>query len=156
MFHRCITEGEARELAQDSKDKSSHDGAKKPSPGKPAPGKDEPKGSQPLPKDYQLSVGPIEAEEGEITIGRLDLPVDKYRECVDRNGGLTGKSGKVVVKFLVRAERVRAEGVSVDGYEKISEAAAECIASVVDRRKVGVPSVPLTAARLTISLQEKR
>jgi hypothetical protein len=151
MFHRCISKQEARLLAE-----AEAGDEKKPSAGgdkKPDPKEDEK--PDPLPKGYELTVGPISADEGELNVGRLSLPVDRYRECVDKNGGLKKKTGKIVVKFLVRAERVRAEGVSVDSYENVSQAAAECIATVVDRRKVGVPTVPLTAAKLTFQLKEK-
>lgn len=151
MFHRCISEQEARRLAKAgkkaaTKKQNEEDGDR---------GKGEPTDKKALPKDFDLTVGPISAEEGEITVGRLDIPMDRYRKCIDDSGGLTGKSAKVVVKFLVRAERVRAEGVSVASYENVSSAAAECIAAVVDRRQVGVPSVPLTAAHLTFQMNEK-
>jgi hypothetical protein len=151
MFHRCIGEQEARRLAKDEKKPKNDDAKneKKPKGGEPADKKA-------LPEDYEITVGPIAAEEGEITVGRLHIPIDRYRQCIIENGGLESKSAKVVVKFLVRAERVRAEGVSVESYEKVSSAAAECIATVVDRRQVGVPSVPLTAARLTFQIKEKR
>jgi hypothetical protein len=60
------------------------------------------------------------------------------------------------VKFLVRAERVRAEGATVDSFDNVSLAAAECIAGVVDRRQVGTPSVPMTGVKLTFLLREKK
>ncbi len=144
MIHRCISEQEARSLAEGT------------NPGNPEPARpEESPPKSPLPKGYELTVGPISADQGEITVGRLDLPLDRYRQCIDENGGLRKPSGQVVVKFLVRAERVRAEGASVESFESVSEKAAECIAAVVDRRKVGTPSVPMTGAKLTFSLKEK-
>lgn len=106
-------------------------------------------------EEFDLNVGPIEADQGDITIGRLGVPLDRYRSCVTENGGLTDDSAQVVVKFLVRGERVRAEGVSVASSKGVSRAAADCIAFVVDRRKVGVPSAPLTGARLTFSMKKR-
>ncbi len=148
MIHRCITEDEARALAEGSAPDRDEDIAPE------APVEAPPKA--PLPKGFDLSVGPISADQGEITLGRLNLPIDKYRQCLDDHGGLKKSSGEVVVKFLVRAERVRAEGASVESYDGVSAKAAECIAAVVDRRKVGTPSVPMTGAKLTFSLREKK
>lgn len=144
MIHRCISEDEARSLAEGTT----------PAPDTPEePHKSPPKAA--LPKSYDLTVGPISAEQGEITVGRLDVPLERYRQCIDENGGLRKQNGQVVVKFLVRAERVRAEGASVESFDNVSERAAECIAAVVDRRKVGTPSVPMTGAKLTFSLNAK-
>jgi hypothetical protein len=157
MFHRCISQDEARLLAEGAKDSAKGDKdrsalAKKAEDKKSASKEEKPKA---LPKGYDLVVGPIAADEGELTVGRLHLPMDRYRACIDQNGGLKKPSGNIVVKFLVRAERVRAEGVIVDSFDSVSKAAAECVASVVDRRQVGVPTVPLTAAKLTFQLKEK-
>ena len=149
MLHRCISAAEARTLAE-----ASDVGKAKPAEDpKPAPSKQKPKS---LPKGYDLEVGPISADEGSITVGRLHVPAERYRECIDKNGGLTKPAGKVIVKFLVRAERLRAEGASVASFDNVSSQAAECIAAVVDRRKVGAPSVPMTGAKLTFSLREKK
>jgi len=155
MLHRCLTRGEAEDLARGDNEKS--EPAKK----EPSTPKDKPKENgperekEPLPRDYSLNVGPIKADEGDISVGALNKPMDRYRECVDKQGGLKAKKAEVVVKFLVRGEKVRAEGVSVDTFSGVSQAAADCIASVVDRRRVGAPSVPLTAARLTFSMEQK-
>lgn len=157
MFHRCISEDEARLLAENGKDsekgkKDRSSLAKKAEDPKTDSKEDK---SKTLPKGYELVVGPIAADEGELTVGRLHLPMDRYRACIDKNGGLTKPSGNIVVKFLVRAEKVRAEGVIVESFESVSKAAADCVAGVVDRRQVGVPTVPLTGAKLTFQLKEK-
>lgn len=149
MIHRCITEQEARTLAEAQEIVKKREAA--PEEDKSA---SPPKTAQA--KAFELTLGPITADQGEITVGRLDLPLDRYRKCIDDNGGLQKPSGEVVVKFLVRAERVRAEGATVDSFNNVSLAAAECIAAVVDRRQVGTPSVPMTGAKLTFSLREKK
>lgn len=147
MIHRCITEDEARALAEAAQigKKVGADSDEDKSTAKPATS-----------KAYEMTVGPISAEQGEIEVGRLDVPLERYKKCIDDNGGLKNPSGEIVVKFLVRAERVRAEGASVDSFDNVSRAAAECVAAVVDRRQTGVPSVPMTGAKLTFSLQEKK
>jgi hypothetical protein len=149
MIHRCITEEEARSLAE------TQDIGKK-AEGSPDEGKGTPAPKTALAKGFDLTIGPISAEQGEITVGRLELPLDRYRKCIEENGGLRKASGQVVVKFLVRAERVRAEGATVDSFDNVSLAAAECIAGVVDRRQVGTPSVPMTGVKLTFLLREKK
>jgi hypothetical protein len=158
MIHRCLTKGEAEGLARKddapAKAPGEADKETKKVQSKTEQEKQDKSAARPSP-DYELDVGPINAENGDITIGRLDKPVDRYRNCVDTKGGLQGKKAEVIVKFLVRGERVRAEGVSVESHKGVSKAAAECIAEVVDRRKVGAPSVPLTAARLTFSMHAK-
>jgi len=153
MLHRCLTKDEAARVAHDakSKSKSSAQDSDEKRPAK----KNKDAGSIPAVREFDLNVGPISADKGEITIGRLGKPVDRYRKCITEHGGLQAKDAKVVVKFLVRAERVRAEGVSVDSRSGVSKRAAKCLADVVDRRKVGVPSVPFTAARLTFTVAEK-
>jgi hypothetical protein len=161
MLHRCLSESEARRLADSAgapvaatptKSKHSTDGAENDSAKKPASSEKAASAQPP----YELAVGPIAAEEGEITVGRLHMPTDRYRACIDENGGLSKPTGKVVVKFLVRAELLRAEGASVEAREGVSAKAAECIAGVVDRRTVGTPSAPLTGAALTFVLRQKK
>jgi hypothetical protein len=155
MLHRCLSEAEATQLATKS-------------PGSDCPSEDE-KGcgkvapdnvkGEPLPvvvKNYEIKVGPIQAEDGDISVGRLALPLDRYKKCVLENGGSEGPVAHVVVKFLVRSERLRAEGVSVARFDGVSKEAAQCIADVVDRRKVGAPSVPMTGAQLHFEIQETK
>lgn len=147
MLHRCLTEAEARSVAEGD------------------PAKQKPKGTLPeaapetkpseAPRDFSLEVLPLTPEEGEIALGALSKPVDRYRACIEENGGLTKSSAKVVVEFLVRAERARAEGTEVSSFAGVSRAAAECLAEVVDRRATGTPSVPMTGVKLTFSLSAK-
>lgn len=147
MLHRCLTEAEARSVAEND------------------PAKQKPKGALPevdpenkpadSPRDFTLEVMPLSPEEGEIALGALSKPIDRYRACIEENGGLTKPSAKVVVEFLVRAERARAEGTEVSSVSGVSRAAAECLADVVDRRATGIPSVPMTGVKLTFSLSAK-
>src|SRR3954466_15075215 len=37
-------------------------------------------------------VGPVKADEGTLGIGKLGAPKDKYSACVQKNGGLSGKT----------------------------------------------------------------
>jgi|SRR5688572_4711477 len=147
MLHRCLTESEARRVAEGN------------------PAEQKPKGTlpeaAPEPKppeavsDFALELAPLAPEEGQIALGALSKPVDRYRACIEENGGLTKPSGNVVVEFLVRAERSRAEGTEVASFVGVSKAAAECLAEVVDRRATGTPSVPMTGVKLTFSLTAK-
>lgn len=145
MLVRCVTEDEARKLAEAIKAPKATP-AEKP---EPAPVEAAPEAA---PKDYKLTVSEIVADEGKVGIGKLQKPMDRYRACVDDNGGLDKATGKVVVEFLVRAERRRAEGAEVKTYTGVQKKAAECIAEVIDRREVGAPEVPLTGATVTIEL----
>lgn len=146
MLHRCLTEQEAVQVTRSTPLST----AKPDSKAKPA--KPDEEAAPPAPElpqgDVQLSLGPIVAEQGDITIGRLDKPLDRYKACVMDHGGLSAKEGAVVVKFLVRAEAERAEGASVDSFSGVSEKAAKCVADVVDRRQVGSPSADVTGAKL--------
>ena len=100
-------------------------------------------------KGIGVSVGPVTADKGELGIGKLGAPKDRYAKCVEDNGGLKGTSGEVHIRFLVRSKGV-AEGVSVQKRQNVSPEAAHCIAEVVDRRKVGVPDEPLVGATIVI------
>jgi hypothetical protein len=103
-------------------------------------------------KPVKVEVGPILPEEGELEMGALHKPLDKYRACVEENGGLSGKTGEVQVHFLVRGERSRAEGVEVTKVRGVSQKAARCIADVVDRRRTGTPTAPMVGATLVIKI----
>jgi hypothetical protein len=94
-------------------------------------------------------VGPVKADEGTLGIGKLGAPKDKYTACVQKNGGLSGKTGEVSVRFLVRAKGV-AEGVSVDKRTNLSKEAAQCVAEVVDRRRVGTPESQMVGATVLV------
>lgn len=107
----------------------------------------------------EVDVVNVTADEGTLPIARkkLHLPRDKYARCVADNGGLATESGEVTVRFLVR-ERGRAEGTSVEKRSGVSEAAARCIAGVVDRRPVGTPEGPAVGATAVfrVTKQSKR
>jgi hypothetical protein len=102
-------------------------------------------------KGIQVTVGPVIADKGELGVGKLGAPKDRYAKCVEDHGGLKGSTGEVHVRFLVRSKGV-AEGVSVQKRQNVTAEAAHCIAEVVDRRRVGVPDEPLVGATLVIKL----
>lgn len=99
------------------------------------------------------SVGPAVADAGELPLADKKLAVakDRFVECVTKNGGLSAKQAKVVVRFLVR-ERGRAEGVGVKSFNGVTQSAAECIADVVNLRYVGYPAAPIVGATIPIVL----
>lgn len=99
--------------------------------------------------DFQVSVGPIVADKGQLGLGKLGAPKDRYKKCVLDNGGLKGESGEVQVRFLVRTKGI-AEGVTVHKRMNVSSEAARCVADVVDRRRVSVPEEPLVGATVFI------
>lgn len=96
-----------------------------------------------------VAVGPVTAEEGTLGVGKLGAPKDKYIACVQKNGGLSGKTGEVSVRFLVRGKGI-AEGVSVSKRTNLSKEAAQCVADVVDRRRVGTPESPMVGATVLV------
>jgi hypothetical protein len=97
----------------------------------------------------EVTIGPVAADEGTLGIGKLGAPKDKYLACVQKNGGLSGKTAEVSVRFLVRAKGV-AEGVSVAKRTNLSKEAAQCVAEVVDRRRVGTPESPMVGATVLV------
>ena len=96
-----------------------------------------------------VTVGPVTADSGELGIGKLGQPKDRYVKCVNDNGGLKDGAGEVQVRFLVR-QRGRAEGVSVAKRTNVSADAARCVSEVVDRRYVGTPAEPIVGATVVI------
>jgi hypothetical protein len=176
MITRCITETEARAIAAA---RAPAVPAKTPAttpttpttsaagtaptaqtPAAPTPTPVEPPAAAPAPaespvtgaKPVRVEVGPLLPEEGELELGALHKPLDKYRACVEENGGLSGKTGEVQIHFLVRGERSRAEGVEVTKVRGVSQKAARCIADVVDRRRTGTPTAPMVGATLVIKI----
>lgn len=140
MLVRCLEEKEALALVKGGSGATPEPAA----PPDATPEKPDAKG--PL----KVEVGPITADEGKLGIGQLHVPKDRYRKCVDENGGLDGNDGEVHVRFLVRGDRSRAEGVSVSKRRNMSREAAKCVADVVDRRRVGTPDKPMVGATLVI------
>ena len=170
MVVRCITEDEAKAMRAAA---PAPVAAVKPAPatpgvssGKPAPDATPAPGTtapetapdaaaepEPAPGDesaaLEVTVGPVAADEGTLGVGKLGAPKDKYSACVQKNGGLSGKTGEVSVRFLVRAKGV-AEGVSVAKRTNMSKEAAQCVADVVDRRRVGTPESPMVGATVLV------
>jgi hypothetical protein len=170
MVVRCISEDEAKAMRTAA---PAPIAAAKPAPatpgvtsGKPAPdattapastasetAPDAATEPEPAPNDesaaLEVTVGPVAADEGTLGVGKLGAPKDKYSACVQKNGGLSGKTGEVSVRFLVRAKGV-AEGVSVAKRTNMSKEAAQCVAEVVDRRRVGTPESPMVGATVLV------
>ena len=172
MVVRCISEDEAKALRNAAP--PAPVAAGKPAPatpgvtsGKPAPDAPPAPGStapetapepaaepEPTPSSeesavLEVTIGPVAADEGTLGVGKLGVPKDKYSACVQKNGGLSGKTGEVSVRFLVRAKGV-AEGVSVAKRTNLSKEAAQCVAEVVDRRRVGTPESPMVGATVLV------
>jgi hypothetical protein len=172
MVVRCITEDEAKAL-RNAVTAPAVKPAPAPAPGvtsaKPAPEAptppsstadapaDPPAEQEPAPADadasLEVTVGPVAADEGTLGIGKLGMPKDKYAACVQKNGGLSGKTGEVSVRFLVRAKGV-AEGVSVAKRTNLSKEAAQCVAEVIDRRRVGTPESPMVGATVLVKFSK--
>ena len=152
MLVRCLSEQEAVALVKGTqapvpaKAEAGSSGEDEATPSEPEQKKDTEQ-SKPL----KVEVGPIHADQGKLDIGRLHVPKERYADCVAKHGGLQGDSGEVHVRFLVRGDRSRAEGVSVSKRRNLSKEAAKCVADVVDRRRVGTPDAPMVGATLIIS-----
>ncbi len=108
----------------------------------------------PKPGRYEVVVGPVTADHGELPLGKLGQPKDRYTKCLDDNGGLRGETGEVSVRFLVRAKGI-AEGVSVQKRVNVSAEAARCVSEVVDRRHVGTPEEPLVGATVLVKFTSR-
>lgn len=113
----------------------------------------EPAPSTEAPTALEVTIGPVAADEGTLGLGKLGAPKDKYLACVQKNGGLSAKTGEVSVRFLVRAKGV-AEGVSVAKRSNVSKEAAECVAGVVDRRRVGTPEAAMVGASVLVKFSK--
>jgi len=101
------------------------------------------------PEELAVTVGPIVADQGELSVTKLSQPKSRYAKCVSDNGGLAQRSGEVHVRFLVRSRGI-AEGVSVAKRSNVTDSAARCVADIVDRRRVGPPEAPLVGATVVI------
>lgn len=147
MIVRCLTEQEASSMASQgaATDAAPADNAPSttPAPAESAPAESAPSSSGKI----EITVGPVVADKGELGVGKLGAPKDRYQKCVEDHGGLKGDKGEVHIRFLVRSKGI-AEGVSVQKRINVSTEAARCIADVVDRRRVGVPDEPLVGATL--------
>jgi hypothetical protein len=155
MIVRCISAEEAERLLQDG-------GAEPPSEGGPAGGgapqtaPSEGGDDAPAPVSAEglaVTVGPIVADQGELSIAKLAQPKSRYARCVTDHGGLKDRSGEVHVRFLVRSKGI-AEGVSVHKRVNVSAATARCVADIVDRRRVGTPDAPLVGATVVVKFEK--
>lgn len=104
-----------------------------------------------------VEVGPVTADEGALpeALKSLKKAKDRLVECAEKNGGITGERGELELRFLVQA-RGRAEGVSIKKKRGLGDAAAKCIADVVDRRYVGYPEAPAVGATLVVTVAKKK
>jgi len=160
MLQRCISEAEAQKVAADAKALETKAQTAKPvTSAAPTPAEVAVEPATEPVVDATASAGPVVvklgplvAEQGELGLGKLGKPLDRYQACIQDNGGLSAAKGNVVVQFLVRAEFGRAEGVEVKKAIGVSKKAARCLADVVDRRQVGAPTVPLTGATLSFEI----
>jgi hypothetical protein len=100
-----------------------------------------------------LQMGPAQADTGELPLAERKLAgaKDKLVACVEPNAGTTAEPLRVVLRFLVREKGI-AEGVTVKSFSGMTKQAADCIASVVDRRYVGYPAAPIVGATFPIEL----
>lgn len=101
----------------------------------------------------EVTVGPIVADQGELSVAKLAQPKTRYARCVVDHGGLKDKSGEVHVRFLVRSKGI-AEGVSVHKRMNVSAETARCVADIVDRRRVGTPDAPLVGATVVVKFEK--
>ncbi|HYO97855.1 MAG TPA: hypothetical protein VER33_25285 [Polyangiaceae bacterium] len=115
----------------------------------PAAGPDQPAAPSSPDERLEVTVGPVVADQGELSAGKLTQAKARYARCVSDHGGLRDRSGEVHVRFLVRSKGI-AEGVSVNKRINVSAEAARCVAEVVDRRRVGVPDAPLVGATVVV------
>jgi hypothetical protein len=149
MLVRCIAQAEAQALL------SQVQGTASAPPSAAAPSASAPSAEPPA-SDVPLSARLVRvvADEGKLPDAKkLDVPRDRYVDCVKKHGGLSAERGEVHVRFLVRVRGI-AEGVSVAKKTAVSAKAASCIADVVDRRAVGIPDAPMVGATAIIEIKK--
>ncbi|MEZ4229496.1 MAG: hypothetical protein R3B89_10040 [Polyangiaceae bacterium] len=159
MIVRCLSKREAGEVLEAAKRAREAKQQPKPEEKPPAKPKQEP-GEKPEEKPQgkadpvELEFGELKADEGTLAeapaIKSLSKGRKKMEACVREHGGLTRDAGELRVRFLVR-ERGIAEGVEVERRRGMSEEAGKCVAEVIDRRRVGHPSVPITGVTLELT-----
>jgi hypothetical protein len=163
MIVRCMTEDEASQMLRRAPAAPAipPSPAVGPSAAQPAPtpgnlvepppalGADQPAAPSSPDERLEVTVGPVIADQGELSAGKLTQAKARYARCVSDHGGLKDRSGEVHVRFLVRSKGI-AEGVSVNKRINVSAEAARCVAEVVDRRRVGVPDAPLVGATVVV------
>ena len=151
MLVRCISVDEANGLsATKTSSKPSASGAASVAPSASGDAPSEPVAEA---EELTLKSLTVTADEGKLALAekKLRAAKDKYIDCLAKHGGLEKIEGEAHVRFLASA-RGRAEGVSVQKRVGMSEAAAKCIANVVDRRPVGTPAAPMVGATAVIKL----
>jgi hypothetical protein len=166
MIIRCLTEAEVSQLAT-AKPNVPGVAVAQPAAAKPnvpnaaptavsAETTEKKNGTEPVAGPLEADVVSVTADEGNLPVARRKLrtPREKYAKCVTDNGGLTAEVGEVTVRFLVR-ELARAEGTSVEKRHGMSDAAAKCVAAVVDRRPVGTPEGPMVGATAVIRVTKQ-
>ena len=153
MLVRCITKEEGTGLGAATQPKSKPSASAGASAAPPAPSSEAPADA---PEDdpaklFVLKAVTVTADEGTLPLAekKLRAAKDKYLECLAKHGGLEKPEAEAHVRFLASA-RGRAEGVSVQKRVGMSEAAAKCVANVVDRRPVGTPASPMVGATAVI------
>ena len=154
MLVRCLTRVEAQALP--TKSAKAGGSGRSAAKARDARATEAPRSSAGREQGLEVTVGPVLVEQGTLKAAERKLrdAADRYVQCVKQHGGLTRKEGEVRVRFLVR-ERGRAEGVGVFKRRSVNQAAARCIADVVDRRYVGLPDAPLVAATLVIKFRRQ-
>lgn len=157
MIVRCISESEAEQLLKRTPVTKPADAtpagtatASASAPAEAAPPAETPAAG---PESLEVSVGPIIADQGELSLTKLAQPKTRYARCVLDHGGLKDRSGEVHVRFLVRSKGI-AEGVSVHKRVNVSADAARCVADIVDRRRVGTPDAPLVGATVIVKFDK--
>lgn len=159
MIVRCISEQEAGRLLQSTPLSVTTDGvhaSPSEAPGKPGEANPGEAGSASGSVDeLEVTVGPIVADQGELSVSKLAQPKTRYARCVTDRGGLKDRFGEVHIRFLVRSKGI-AEGVSVHKRVNLSAEIASCVAEIVDRRRVGVPDAPLVGATVVVKFERVR
>ena len=114
-------------------------------------------GPAPEPVPLEVEIGPISPDSGALPDAQKSLSKarDRFAACAEKQGGLSAERGSVELRFLVQGLG-RAEGVSVKKFRGMSEAAAKCIAGVVDRRYVGYPDEPAVGVTMVVTLSKKK
>jgi hypothetical protein len=156
MIVRCLTRVEAEALGAAAGPPRAVPGASaSASAERAAPASSSAAGATSAPRPLVVEVGPVLVDEGKLpqALGKLKAPADRYLACVRDHGGLSRDEGEIHVRFLVR-ERGRAEGTVVSKRAGVSEAAARCVADVVDRRFVGSPEAAMAGATLVVKVRE--
>lgn len=104
-----------------------------------------------------VDIGSVVADSGSLPDAQKSLRKarDRIAACVEKSGGLSAEHASVELRFLVQGLG-KAEGVSVKKHHGLTEAAAKCVANVVDRRFVGYPDEPAVGVTVVVTLSKKK